>query len=313
MANLTTTNSQEDSFGLLRKTRSINLNGLEAENNTIMTLKDIVDTLNGKRTKNIEHNKAKKVVEDMAKSESFGRLEIFSTRYSSGNGATKTLETYALTKNQSIAVAGRLDTNHLMLIVNKLDELEGKSKELTMDVRLQVQALEQQEEMFRLNMEAKQLELNNMKDTFFLKQVKLIQELNNNFNPMELIKPVNDVKGISPEISSAVSTVITEIRPNIPAKSIAQTIKGSVVGLRKGESIQDVLVDMGLMGEYKMTVRKGQIDKKVVKRSLTPEALYFGFNKPSSSVNNLPWLPLIYTDRSEKLITKINTFIKERG
>jgi len=93
----------------------------------VITLKEIVDTINVERVANgerkLEHGKQMSKVAELAKESSFGRVAITSTRISTGNGTVKEIETYNLTKKQAIAVGAKLDNKRLILIVDKLEEL----------------------------------------------------------------------------------------------------------------------------------------------------------------------------------------------
>jgi len=169
--------------------------------------------------------------------------------------------------------------------------------------QVQLQQLQQQTEEFNEK-------LTNQKITNLLGQLKLIQEMGGNFNPNQAITKLTGGTILSEAMSETVSAVMSEIRYEAEAKSIAATIKGKIVGLKKGQSVQDVLLAMGLMEEYTMRITSGIVSKTVVKRKLTKESSYFGWNKPSSSVKDLPYLPVIYTDRADKLVEKINKFIK---
>jgi hypothetical protein len=101
----------------------------ELMNNQIqtMTLKEITDLLN------VRHNDAMKIVKRMSESKGFGAVTIISYQYSKGNNAFGTLETYQLDKRQSLAVAGKLNTDLLMRVIDRWQELEQltKPKELT--------------------------------------------------------------------------------------------------------------------------------------------------------------------------------------
>ena len=83
-----------------------------------MSLKSITDRFK------VRHNNAMAVVENMAKDEAFGELLEFSSSYTNNFGAVLPLNTYALNKRQSIAVAARLNTEFLMLIIDRWQELE---------------------------------------------------------------------------------------------------------------------------------------------------------------------------------------------
>jgi phage regulator Rha-like protein len=85
-----------------------------------MSLKDITDLLETR------HNNAMKVVEKMAKSPEFGELLKISSSYKNNLGAELPIETYALNKRQSVAVAAKLNTTLLMRVIDRWQELESQ-------------------------------------------------------------------------------------------------------------------------------------------------------------------------------------------
>ena len=87
-----------------------------------MTLKEITDMLG------VRHDNAMRVVENMAETPDFGQLLKSRISYSKGNNATGFIDTYALTKRQSIAVAARLNTALLMNIIDRWQELEDAQR-----------------------------------------------------------------------------------------------------------------------------------------------------------------------------------------
>lgn len=111
--------------------------------NITMTLKEITDLLE------VEHNKAKKIVERMANNSEFGTVEKYSTVY---NKQGQTIETYTLNKTQSITIAAKLNTDLLIRIVKRWQELEYNNKPIKEYTELElarnyVKVLEQKEEL----------------------------------------------------------------------------------------------------------------------------------------------------------------------
>ena len=84
----------------------------------VITLKEITDLIG------VEHNKAMRKVEELAEEDGFGRLAKMASRYSSGNGTVREIDTYQFTKKQAIAVGARLNNTMLMKVINRLEELE---------------------------------------------------------------------------------------------------------------------------------------------------------------------------------------------
>ena len=85
------------------------------DNEYRMSLKSITDKLK------VRHDNAVNVVRSMLEDEAFGHAPKIQERYNSGKN---TLDTYALNKRQSIAVAARLNTEFLMLVIDRWQELE---------------------------------------------------------------------------------------------------------------------------------------------------------------------------------------------
>lgn len=94
----------------------------------VITLKEILDLINEDRrlrgSKDIQHSKAMAIVSKMsAESPSFGEVSFFDTI----NLNKVKFQTYMLTKNQAIAVGGKLDTERLMMVIRKVDEIEKRN------------------------------------------------------------------------------------------------------------------------------------------------------------------------------------------
>ena len=83
----------------------------------VITLKEITDLIG------VEHNKAMRKVEELAKEEGFGTLAKTATVY---NDRGQTIPTYQFTKKQAIAVGARLNNTMLMKVINRLEELESQ-------------------------------------------------------------------------------------------------------------------------------------------------------------------------------------------
>ena len=95
---------------------------LNTSSEMTMTLKEITDMLK------VRHNDAMQTVVTMAKSPDFGELRKSRSSYKNNFGATLPLDTYALNKRQSIAVAARLNTSLLMSIIDRWQELEDAQR-----------------------------------------------------------------------------------------------------------------------------------------------------------------------------------------
>lgn len=88
---------------------------LKVDTEVSITLKALTDLIG------VEHNKAMKKVEELAIEPSFGTLAKIATVY---NDKGQTIQTYSLTKKQAIAVGARLNNSLLMLVIDKLEEME---------------------------------------------------------------------------------------------------------------------------------------------------------------------------------------------
>lgn len=101
------------------------------DNQISITLKDLTDLIS------VRHNDAMAKVEKLQDETSFGVLR--KTRISHIKG--KEIETYILTKKQAIAVGARLNNSLLMLVIDKLEELE-KQKQYPLLPQNYIEALE---------------------------------------------------------------------------------------------------------------------------------------------------------------------------
>ncbi len=100
-----------------------------------MTLKEITDLLETR------HNDAMKIVSKMSASLEFGELRKIRTSYTNNIGAVIELETYQLDKRQSVAVSARLNTNLLMRVIDRWQELEAAQPKLPANYIAALQAL----------------------------------------------------------------------------------------------------------------------------------------------------------------------------
>ena len=87
-----------------------------------MTLKEITDILG------VRHDKAMAKVTEMAKEAEFGACVQIGHMVDIGSGAQSCIQTYALDKRQSIAVAAKLNTTLLMNIIDRWTELEAAQR-----------------------------------------------------------------------------------------------------------------------------------------------------------------------------------------
>jgi len=95
-----------------------------SEIETTITLKEITDLLS------VEHNKAMKKVEELAKEPSFGGVEKMATPTYNPNGSfNRDIQTYKLNKKQAIAVGAKLNNSLLMKLIDKLEDLEKEKQQ----------------------------------------------------------------------------------------------------------------------------------------------------------------------------------------
>ena len=85
----------------------------------VITLKEITDLIG------VEHNKAMRKVEELAKEDGFGLLAKMAIKQKTGFGE-RDINTYQFTKKQAIAVGARLNNTMLMKVINRLEELESQ-------------------------------------------------------------------------------------------------------------------------------------------------------------------------------------------
>jgi phage antirepressor YoqD-like protein len=104
---------------------------INVDNEISITLKDLTDLIS------VRHNDAMLKVEKLSEEVSFGLLR--KTRISHIKG--KEIETYLLTKKQAIAVGARLNNSLLMLVIDKLEDME-KSKSFIHLPQNYIEALE---------------------------------------------------------------------------------------------------------------------------------------------------------------------------
>ncbi len=100
---------------------------------TVITLKEITDLVS------VQHSKAMKKVLELSKEEGFGAVSQMDIVY---NEQSQTIKTLALTKKQALAAGARLNNRLLMMVINRLEELEkGTNKPLT-QLEVMMQSLE---------------------------------------------------------------------------------------------------------------------------------------------------------------------------
>lgn len=144
----------------------------QSQNTGVITLKEITDLIT------VEHNKAMKVVEKLSEEPSFGHVEKIATCINIGNGATRDITTYSLSKKQAIAVGAKLNNNLLMKVIDRLEELENQNKPKLMTPTEMI--LLQAQEFIRLesDIEIQKRRLDVLEDTKVIntRQRKLIKD-----------------------------------------------------------------------------------------------------------------------------------------
>lgn len=139
-----------------------------------MTLKEITDLLG------VRHDNAMRIVDKMVEDQSFGHAPKIEERYNSGKN---TLETYQLTKRQSVAIAAKLNTALLMRVIDRWQELEATSAKIELPttyleaLKALVVAEEEKQKLVALTnqqneqIEELQIELDSSKEWFSIKKV----------------------------------------------------------------------------------------------------------------------------------------------
>jgi len=122
----------------------------------VITLKEITDLIE------VEHGKAMKKVEKLAKEPSFGTLAKTESVY---NNKGQTIETFNLTKKQAIAVGAKLNNVLLMKVIDKVESLENKKPlalPTTKELALMVVQVEEEKELLKLENDKKSKVLDNV-------------------------------------------------------------------------------------------------------------------------------------------------------
>jgi phage antirepressor YoqD-like protein len=96
---------------------------LKVDTEVSITLKDLTDLIG------VDHSKAMKKVTKLSEEPNFGTLAKIATVY---NDKGQTVETYLLTKKQAIAVGAKLNNSLLMLVIDRLEELEKSKQSLSL-------------------------------------------------------------------------------------------------------------------------------------------------------------------------------------
>ncbi len=79
-----------------------------------------------------EHNKAKKIAEEIQAKDGFGQVAKIAKWLKIGSGAKREIQTFNYTKKQALMIGARLDSQNIIILVNKLEELT-KPKPLTIE------------------------------------------------------------------------------------------------------------------------------------------------------------------------------------
>jgi len=169
----------------------------------------------------------------------------------------------------------------------------------------------QDRELFEVKLAERRREadakINALESKFLLEQLEMLSKMSANFDPIQTITNMAGHSILSENLSVIVSNTMSEIRPTAPVKSPKFLLEDRV-NLKKNQTIQTLLVEMGLMESYEMEIIKSRRAKIVIKYKLTNTALYFGYNKHSSSLKELPYQVVLYEDRANKLIQKIDIY-----
>ena len=94
----------------------------------IITLKDLTDLIS------VQHSKAMKTVEKLAKEPSFGEVSKMDTL----NLNNVKVKTYALNKKQAIAVGAKLKNSLLMKVIDRVEELESKKHQVKLPSKIEL-------------------------------------------------------------------------------------------------------------------------------------------------------------------------------
>ena len=259
-------------------------------NGCIMTLKDVVDTINVARMKNgnesiLRHDRAIRAIKKLSQTPSFGEVDNLSTFNLNGTE----VKTLALTKKQAIASAAKLDNTMLMQVIDRVEELENKSNAVLLDSReydLKCKKLEAEELLLREEISDRRVQ-----------RVKLLQEMGCNFDPITLINNGECTSVLDKGTSEALTDAYSDIRTGAKVFSATSLLSENNVGVRT-KDFNDAMIQANLMEKY--------IYKNTTYKKFTSNVNYYGYNRDASSIKVNPVQPMYYEDRFLELVQLLN-------
>ena len=117
-----------------------------------ITLKEITDLIGA------DHSKAMKKIEKLSQEPFFGHLaKIATPTFNPDGSVNRNIDTYLLTGKQAIAAGVKLNNKMLMLVVDRLEELEAEklASQQLKALREYAQAEEDKEPLMSVDKEAK--------------------------------------------------------------------------------------------------------------------------------------------------------------
>ncbi|RLA42620.1 MAG: hypothetical protein DRR06_14030, partial [Gammaproteobacteria bacterium] len=150
-------------------------------NDQTMALKEITDLLD------VRHNDAMVVVEKLSSTAQFGRTTKFSYPTPSALQPNAEITTYLLTKRQSIAVSARLNTELLLRIIDRWQQLEAQ---FTLQLQQEITQLKLTKPERKMTTKLKNREVGDM-----LTATQLLKECRSSITPQEFFA-ATDAMGV---------------------------------------------------------------------------------------------------------------------
>lgn len=124
-------------------------------------------------------------------------------------------------------------------------------------------------------------------------RVKLLQSMGINFDPVILID-TGKIKGkLDEDTSKLLSDTYSDIRTGIRVFSNTHLLNKNEIKIRT-KDFNDAMIQAGLMDTY---MHKGSKYRKFVNK-----VNYYGYNRDSSSIKELPYMVVYYEDRFMDLV-----------
>jgi len=195
-------------------------------NDQTMALKEITDLLD------VRHNDAMVVVEKLSSTAQFGRTTKFSYPTPSALQPNAEITTYLLTKRQSIAVSARLNTELLLRIIDRWQQLEAQ---FTLQLQQEITQLKLTKPERKMTTKLKNREVGDM-----LTATQLLKECRSSITPQEFFA-ATDAMGVLHQNYRSISMSKKKVKSVRLNQYLRETILNSVLSLsRLEEKINEV-------------------------------------------------------------------------